>query len=52
MQGILSGEWPIAVELHNTEWSPPISYAHNPGDLLWVCEILKNTMLKERRAAL
>lgn len=41
MQGILSGEWPIAEELHNTELSLPISYAHSPGDLLLVCEILK-----------
>jgi len=41
MQGILSGKWPIAEELHNTELSLPISYAHSPSDLLRVCEILK-----------
>lgn len=41
MQGILSGVWPIAEELHNTELSLPISYAHSPGDLLRVCEILQ-----------
>lgn len=41
MRGILSGEWPIAEELHNTELSLPISYAHSPGGLLRVCEILK-----------
>ena len=41
MKGILSGEWPIAEELHKTELSLPISCAHSPGDLLRVCEILK-----------
>ena len=41
MQGILSGEWPIAEVLHNTELSLPISYAHSPEDILRVCEILK-----------
>lgn len=41
LQGIFSGEWPIAEELHNTELSLPISYGHSAGDLLRVCEILK-----------
>jgi dTDP-4-amino-4,6-dideoxygalactose transaminase len=41
MESILSGEWPIAEELHNTELSLPISYGHSVGDLLRVCEILK-----------
>ena len=40
MKGILSGEWPIAEMLHNTELSLPISYAHSPDDLLRVCELL------------
>lgn len=41
MQGILSGDWPIAEALHKTELSLPISYAHSPEDLLQVCEILE-----------
>lgn len=41
MQGILYGEWSIAEELHNTELSLPISYAHSPRDLLRVCQILE-----------
>lgn len=41
LQGVVSGEWPIAEELHNTELSLPISFGHSAGDLLRVCEILK-----------
>lgn len=41
MQSVLSGEWPIAEELHNTELSLPISYGHSTDDVLRVCEILK-----------
>jgi dTDP-4-amino-4,6-dideoxygalactose transaminase len=41
LQGIFSGQWPIAEDLHNTELSLPISYGHSAGDLLRVCEILK-----------
>jgi dTDP-4-amino-4,6-dideoxygalactose transaminase len=41
LQGIVSGEWPIAEELHNTEVSLPISYGHSAGDILRVCETLK-----------
>ena len=41
LQGLVSGEWPIADELHNTELSLPISYGHSAGELLRVCEMLK-----------
>lgn len=37
MQGILSGDWPVANELHATELSLPISHGHGPNDVLAVC---------------
>jgi dTDP-4-amino-4,6-dideoxygalactose transaminase len=40
MQGILSGEYPIADELHDTELSLPISAGHEKEDIYTVCEIL------------
>ena len=40
MQGILSGIWPIAQELHATELSLPISPGHTVEDISKVCEIL------------
>ena len=41
MLGILSGEWPIAEELHATELSLPISVGHNTDEMLMVCEIFQ-----------
>lgn len=38
MIGILSGEYPIADELHATELSLPISTGHKPADIYAVCE--------------
>lgn len=38
MQGILSGSYPIADELHATELSLPISVGHTAEDILRVCE--------------
>ena len=40
MQGILSGDWPIAEELHATELSLPISVGHTPKDILRICDAL------------
>lgn len=40
MQKILIGDYPVAEELHATELSLPISYAHNINDVLRVCETL------------
>jgi dTDP-4-amino-4,6-dideoxygalactose transaminase len=40
MQGILSGDWPIADELHATELSLPISVGHTPEDVRAVCAAL------------
>ena len=40
MQGILSGEWPIADELHETELSLPISYGHTVDDVIRVCKVI------------
>jgi dTDP-4-amino-4,6-dideoxygalactose transaminase len=40
MQGILSGDWPIAEELHATELSLPISAGHTPKDILRICDAL------------
>ena len=37
MLGILSGDWPVADELHATELSLPISVGHTPEDVLAVC---------------
>lgn len=40
MQGILSGDWPIAEVLHATELSLPISVGHRLEDIHTVCNIL------------
>ncbi len=40
MQGILSGDWPIAEELHATELSLPISAGHATEDILRICNAL------------
>lgn len=40
MQGILTGNWPIAEELHATELSLPMSAGHRPEEIRKVCEIL------------
>lgn len=40
MQGILSGDWPIAEDLHATELSLPISAGHATEDILRICNAL------------
>jgi dTDP-4-amino-4,6-dideoxygalactose transaminase len=40
MQGILSGDWPVAEEHHATELSLPISAGHKVEEIYKVCEIL------------
>ena len=40
MQGILTGEYPISEEIHNTTLSLPISYFHTKEDVERVCEIM------------
>jgi dTDP-4-amino-4,6-dideoxygalactose transaminase len=37
MLGILTGDWPVADELHATELSLPISLGHTPEDVRAVC---------------
>jgi dTDP-4-amino-4,6-dideoxygalactose transaminase len=40
MQGILSGDWPVADELCATELSLPISVGHTADDVRAVCAAL------------
>jgi dTDP-4-amino-4,6-dideoxygalactose transaminase len=40
MRGILAGEYPLADEVHATELSLPISFAHAPEDILAVCKAI------------
>ena len=40
MQGILSGSYPIADELHATELSLPISVGHTADEVLQVCQTI------------
>ena len=40
MRGILSGEYPIADELHQTELSLPISIGHTQQDIARVCDAI------------
>lgn len=42
MQGILSGEYPIADQLHATELSLPISAGHEESDVRRVCEVINS----------
>jgi len=42
MKGILSGDYPIADELHRTELSLPISFGHTTADIEKVCEIFSS----------
>jgi len=41
MQGVLSGQYPIAQELHDTELSLPISYGHTAQDIQQICESIQ-----------
>lgn len=41
MQGILSGDWPIAEEQHATELSLPISIGNTVEEILHVCNVLE-----------
>lgn len=45
MRGILSGDWPISTELHDTELSMPISVGHTSRDIQFVCEVLASLKL-------
>jgi len=40
MQNIISGEYPISNEIHNTTLSLPISYSHSEEDILQVIEVI------------
>jgi dTDP-4-amino-4,6-dideoxygalactose transaminase len=42
MQGVLSGEYPIAEHIHQTTLSLPISFAHTREDILYVIECLNS----------
>lgn len=41
MHGVLSGQYPIAQALHDSELSLPISYGHTTQDILQVCQIIQ-----------
>ena len=41
MQGVLSGHYPIAQELHDTELSLPISYGHTTQDIQAICKTIQ-----------
>jgi len=40
MQGILSGDYPIADEIHTSELSLPISYGHQHREIEHVCKLI------------
>lgn len=40
MQGILSGDYPVAEEIHATELSLPISYGHKSHEIEQVCKCI------------
>jgi dTDP-4-amino-4,6-dideoxygalactose transaminase len=41
IQGVLSGQYPIAQALHDTELSLPISYGHTAQDIHQVCQTIQ-----------
>jgi dTDP-4-amino-4,6-dideoxygalactose transaminase len=41
MQGLLSGQYPVAQELHDTELSLPISYGHTAQDIYQICKTIQ-----------
>jgi dTDP-4-amino-4,6-dideoxygalactose transaminase len=41
MKGILSGNYPVAVELHKTELSLPISVGHTSDEVKQVCDAIR-----------
>ena len=41
MQGVLSGQYPIAQALHDTELSLPISYGHTAQDIHEICKTIR-----------
>jgi dTDP-4-amino-4,6-dideoxygalactose transaminase len=51
MAGILSGDWPIADELHATELSLPISYGHTLEDVARVAHAVAGFCTADRRRA-
>lgn len=40
MQNIISGEYPIAQEIHDTILSLPISYGHTLDEIRYVCDVI------------
>lgn len=42
MRGVLSGDYPVAEELHATELSLPISAGHTTGDVKFVCATVRS----------
>ncbi len=48
MQGILSGDWPVADELHATELSLPISVGHTAEEVRQICAVITAFMNTER----
>lgn len=45
LKGIITGEYPISEEIHNTTLSLPISYFHTEEDIIKICEVM-NRWLK------
>jgi dTDP-4-amino-4,6-dideoxygalactose transaminase len=41
MQGLFSGQYPVAQELHDTELSLPISYGHTAQDIHEICKTIQ-----------
>ncbi len=40
MEGLITGEYPISEEIHNTTLSLPISYFHTKEDVVRVCKVM------------
>ena len=40
MKGIISGNYPISQEIHDTTLSLPISYFHTQKDIIDICKII------------
>ena len=47
MKDILTGEWPIAEELHLCQLSLPISIGHTADEIRKVCEIISGALLNK-----
>ena len=42
MKDLISGEYPISEEIHDTTLSLPISYAHSKSDIIKVCKVMNH----------